>query len=162
MVVNSVIRNAADPSRYVFHVVTDPMYLPTMQTPTSGAHVGLHSTTEYTFLNASYSPVIRQIETGKQELSLLHYLRFYLPENEDGLLWKPDTVLSAGLMTFYTTTRPLEKSWHVMGLGYNPSVSHEEIRKAVVLHFNGNMKPWLDVAMNQYKLLWTKYVDSDM
>lgn len=31
VVVNSVIRNAADPSRHVFHVVTDPMYLPAMQ-----------------------------------------------------------------------------------------------------------------------------------
>lgn len=40
----------------------------------------LHSTDEYTFLDASYSPVIRQMETGKQEISLLHYLRFYLPE----------------------------------------------------------------------------------
>ncbi|KAJ4813977.1 Hexosyltransferase [Rhynchospora pubera] len=264
VVVNSVIRNAAHPSRHVFHVVTDPMYLPAMQVwfakqpPTAGTHVDLHSTAEYSFLDASYSPVIRQIETGNQELSLLHYLRFYLPEifpklkriilleddvvvqkdlaelwtvdlqgnvngavemcfggfrrynrylnftnqmvkerfspracawaygvnvfdlqawrreqcteqfhqyqqmNEDGLLWKPDTVLPAGLMTFYTTTKPLEKSWHVMGLGYNPSVSPEEIRKAAVLHFNGNMKPWLDVAMNQYKQLWTKYVDSDM
>ncbi|KAF3329205.1 putative galacturonosyltransferase 9 [Carex littledalei] len=264
VVVNSVIRNAADPSHHVFHVVTDPMYLPAMQVwfakrpPTGGAHVDLHSTAEYTFLDASYSPVIRQMETGKQELSLLNYLRFYLPEifpklkkiilleddvvvqkdladlwmvdlqgnvngavemcfggfrrynrylnftnqvvkekfspracawaygvnvfdlqawrtercteqfhqyqemNEDGSLWRPGTVLPAGLMTFYTTTKPLEKSWHVMGLGYNPSVSPEEIRKAAVLHFNGNMKPWLDVAMNQYKQLWTKYVDSDM
>jgi alpha-1,4-galacturonosyltransferase len=42
--------------------------------------VDLHSSAEYTFLDASYSPVIHQIETGKQELSLLHYLRFYLPE----------------------------------------------------------------------------------
>jgi alpha-1,4-galacturonosyltransferase len=24
------------------------------------------------------------------------------------------------------------------------------------------MKPWLDIAMNQYKNLWTKYVDNDM
>jgi alpha-1,4-galacturonosyltransferase len=31
VVVNSVIRNAADPSRHVFHVITDPMYLPAMQ-----------------------------------------------------------------------------------------------------------------------------------
>jgi alpha-1,4-galacturonosyltransferase len=97
--------------------------------------------------------------------TITQYFAFYFftyVQNEDGLLWKPGTVLPAGLMTFYTTTKPLEKSWHVMGLGYNPSISPEEIRKAGVLHFNGNMKPWLDVAMNQYKQLWTKYVDSDM
>jgi alpha-1,4-galacturonosyltransferase len=98
----------------------------------------------------------------KNNNTIFRFYFFTYVQNEDGLLWKPGTVLPAGLMTFYTTTKPLEKSWHVMGLGYNPSISPEEIRKAGVLHFNGNMKPWLDVAMNQYKQLWTKYVDSDM
>ena len=55
-----------------------------------------------------------------------------------------------------------EKSWHVLGLGYNPSVSMDEINKVVVIHFNGNMKPWLDIAMNQFKHHWTKSVDNDM
>ncbi|XP_039114556.1 probable galacturonosyltransferase 9 [Dioscorea cayenensis subsp. rotundata] len=86
----------------------------------------------------------------------------YQSLNEDGILWKPEAVLPAGLMTFYMTTTPLDKSWHVMGLGYNPSVNLEEIHNAAVIHFNGNMKPWLDVAMNQYKQLWTKYVDTEM
>jgi alpha-1,4-galacturonosyltransferase len=35
----------------------------------------------------------------------------------------------------------------------------EEIRNAAVVHFNGNMKPWLDIGMNQFRHLWTKYVD---
>lgn len=38
----------------------------------------------------------------------------------------------------------------------------DEINKAAVIHYNGNMKPWLDIAMNQYKSLWTNYVDNDM
>ncbi|KAG7574536.1 Nucleotide-diphospho-sugar transferase [Arabidopsis suecica] len=29
-------------------------------------------------------------------------------------------------------------------------------RNAAVIKYNGNMKPWLDIAMNQYKSLWTK------
>ncbi|KAJ3695617.1 hypothetical protein LUZ60_000994 [Juncus effusus] len=265
VLVNSVIRNSVNPSQHVFHVITDPMYLPAMQVwfakrpVTGGAHVDLHSFTEYSFLNSSSSPVIRQLESGKSDLSLLQYLRFYLPEifpklkrivlleddvvvqkdleelfkadlqgnvngaveicfggfrrynrylnfsnnnvvkerfnpracawsygvnvfdlnawrdeqcteqfhqyfemNKDGSLFNPNTVLPAGLMTFYATTKPLEKSWHLMGLGFNPSISPDEIKKAAVVHFNGNMKPWLDVAMNQYKHLWSKYVDSDM
>ncbi|KAJ8774961.1 hypothetical protein K2173_019965 [Erythroxylum novogranatense] len=81
--------------------------------------------------------------------------------NEDLTLWKDDT-LPPGLITFYSTTKSLDKSWHVHGLGYNPSISMDEISNAAVIHYNGKMKPWLDIAMNQYKNLWTKYVDNDM
>jgi alpha-1,4-galacturonosyltransferase len=81
--------------------------------------------------------------------------------NEDKTLWKLGT-LPAGLITFYSLTKSLDKSWHVLGLGYNPSISMDVINNAAVIHYNGNMKPWLDVAMNQYKSLWTKYVDNDM
>ncbi|KAL6861768.1 hypothetical protein ACP4OV_017468 [Aristida adscensionis] len=86
----------------------------------------------------------------------------YMEMNENDALWDSTSVLTAGLMTFYGNTKPLDKSWHVMGLGYNPSISPEAIRGAAVIHFDGNMKPWLDVALNQYKALWTKYVDTEM
>ncbi|KAK4440494.1 Galacturonosyltransferase 8 [Sesamum alatum] len=78
--------------------------------------------------------------------------------NENRTLWKLGT-LPAGLLTYYSTTRPLEKSWHILGLGYNPSISMNEIKNAAVIHFNGNMKPWLDIAITKYRPLWTKYVD---
>lgn len=76
-------------------------------------------------------------------------------------MWKSGT-LPAGLIAFYSTTKFLDKSWHVLGLGYNPSVSMDHINNAAVIHFNGNMKPWLDIALNQFKHLWTKYVDYEM
>ncbi|KAL0459929.1 UNVERIFIED_CONTAM: Galacturonosyltransferase 8 [Sesamum latifolium] len=78
--------------------------------------------------------------------------------NENRTLWKLGT-LPAGLITYYSTTKPLEKSWHVLGLGYNPSISMNEIKNASVIHFNGNMKPWLDIAITKFRPLWTKYVD---
>ncbi|KAG5624093.1 hypothetical protein H5410_009311 [Solanum commersonii] len=81
--------------------------------------------------------------------------------NEDRTLWRLGT-LPAGLMTFFSKTKSLDKSWHVLGLGFNPSVSMDEIHKAAVIHYNGDMKPWLDIALNQYKELWTKYIDSEM
>ncbi|KAK4409792.1 putative galacturonosyltransferase 9 [Sesamum angolense] len=81
--------------------------------------------------------------------------------NEDRTLWKLGT-LPAGLITFYSTTKSLDKAWHVLGLGINPSISMEEIDKAAIIHFSGDMKPWLDIAMNHYKHLWTKYVDNEM
>lgn len=61
-------------------------------------------------------------------------------------------------MTFYGLTHPLNKSWHVLGLGYNPSIDRTEIENAAVIHYNGNMKPWLEIAMTKYRPYWTKYI----
>jgi alpha-1,4-galacturonosyltransferase len=94
-------------------------------------------------------------------LLLTNKMNIQLMQNENRTLWKLGT-LPPGLITFYSTTKPLDKSWHVLGLGYNPSISMEEIKNAAVVHFNGNMKPWLDIAMNQFRPLWAKYVDYDM
>jgi len=35
-------------------------------------------------------------------------------------------------------------------LGYNPSIDRSEIDGAAVVHYNGNMKPWLELAMTKY------------
>ncbi|XP_047310918.1 probable galacturonosyltransferase 9 [Impatiens glandulifera] len=280
VVVNSVVKNALDPSKHVFHVVTDRMILAAMKVwfkrrpVEKGAHIEIKAVEDFTFLTPTYVPVLRQDEhankakstskdantmkfMGPKYLSMLHHLRFYLPEmypklnrilfleddvvvqkdltalwkidmdgrvngavetcfgsfhrysqylnfshplikqkfnpkacawafgvnmfdldawrsekltekyhywqnqNEDESLWESGT-LPPGLLTFYSTTKSLEKSWHVMGLGYNPSVSMDEINNAAVIHYNGNMKPWLDIALNQYKNLWIKYVDYEM
>lgn len=288
VVVNSAVKNAKEPWKHVFHVVTDKMNVAAMKVwfkmrpVEGGAHVEIKSVEDFPFLNSSYVPVLRQLESANLQkfyfensaenatkdvnnmkfrnpkyLSMLNHLRFYLPEmypklhrilfldddvvvqkdltalwridmdgkvngavetcfgsfhrfaqymnfshplirekfnpkacawafgmnifdldawrrekcteeyhywqnlNEDRTLWMLGT-LPPGLMTFYSTTKSLDKSWHVLGLGFNPSISMDEINNAAVIHFNGNMKPWLDIAMNQYKHLWTKYVDSDM
>ncbi|KAJ9562213.1 hypothetical protein OSB04_007373 [Centaurea solstitialis] len=285
VVVNSAVKNAEEPWKHVFHIVTDKMNLAAMKVwfkmrpVEGGAFVEVKAVEEFTFLNPSYVPVLRQMEAAKlliedkagneteevknaknrnpKHLSMLNHLKFYLPEmypklhrmlfldddvvvqkdltalwkldmdgkvngavetcfgsfhryaqylnfshplikdkfnpkacawafgmnifdldawrreriteqyhywqdlNEDQSLWKLGT-LPPGLMTFYSTTKSLEKTWHVLGLGYNPSISMDEINNAAVIHFNGNMKPWLDIAMNQFKHLWTKYVDNEM
>ncbi|KAK8532428.1 hypothetical protein V6N13_131757 [Hibiscus sabdariffa] len=287
VVVNSATKNAKEPWKHVFHVVTDKMNLGAMQVmfklkDYNGAHIEVKAVEDYKFLNSSYVPVLRQLESANLQkfyfentlenatkdttnmkfrnpkyLSILNHLRFYLPEmyptlhrilfldddivvqkdltglwkidmdgkvngavetcfgsfhryaqymnfshplikqkfnpkacawaygmnffdldawrrekcteeyhywqnlNENRTLWKLGT-LPPGLITFYSTTKPLHKSWHVLGLGYNPSISMDEISNAAVVHFNGNMKPWLDIAMNQFKPLWTKYVDYDL
>ncbi|XP_047337718.1 polygalacturonate 4-alpha-galacturonosyltransferase-like [Impatiens glandulifera] len=80
--------------------------------------------------------------------------------NEDRVLWKLGT-LPPGLITFYGLTHPLEKTWHVLGLGYNPSIDKSEIENAAVVHYNGNMKPWLELAMSKYRSYWTKYIKFD-
>ncbi|KHG15715.1 Alpha-1,4-galacturonosyltransferase 1 -like protein [Gossypium arboreum] len=285
VVVNSTIMNAKDPSKHVFHLVTNKLNFGAMNmwfllNPPGKATIHVENVDEFKWLNSSYSPVLRQLETASMKeyyfkadhptvsgssnmkyrnpkyLSMLNHLRFYLPQvypnldkilfldddivvqkdltglwsvdlhgkvngavetcgqsfhrfdkylnfsnhhisqnfdpnacgwaygmnmfdlkvwkkkditgiyhkwqnmNEDRALWKLGT-LPPGLITFYGLTHPLEKSWHVLGLGYNPSVDKKEIEHAAVIHYNGNMKPWLDLAMTKYRPYWTKYVKYD-
>ncbi|RZB53627.1 polygalacturonate 4-alpha-galacturonosyltransferase-like [Glycine soja] len=282
VVVNSTIVNAKDPSKHVFHLVTDKLNFGAMNmwfllNPPGKATINVENVDEFKWLNSSYCPVLRQLESATMKeyyfkaghptttgasnlkyrnpkyLSMLNHLRFYLPQvypkldkilfldddivvqkdltglwavnlngkvngavltcgesfhrfdkylnfsnphiaknfdpnacgwaygmnmfdlkvwkkkditgiyhkwqnlNEDRVLWKLGT-LPPGLMTFYGLTHPLNKSWHVLGLGYNPSVDRSEIDTAAVIHYNGNMKPWLEIAMTKYRSYWTKYV----
>ncbi|XP_051129791.1 probable galacturonosyltransferase 3 isoform X3 [Andrographis paniculata] len=80
--------------------------------------------------------------------------------NEDRTLWKLGT-LPPGLITFYNLTYPLDRGWHVLGLGYDPALNQTEIENAGVVHYNGNYKPWLDLAIAKYKSYWSKYVMLD-
>lgn len=78
--------------------------------------------------------------------------------NDERELWKLGT-LPPGLITFYNLTYPLDRMWHVLGLGYDPNVEPDDIQGAAVVHYNGNMKPWLELAMSKYKSYWNKYVN---
>ncbi|KAL8229535.1 hypothetical protein R6Q57_014435 [Mikania cordata] len=80
--------------------------------------------------------------------------------NHERQLWKLGT-LPPGLITFWNRVYPLDKSWHVLGLGYNPSVSQKEIERAAVIHYNGNMKPWLEIGIPKFRGYWNKFVDYD-
>ncbi|KAJ7962270.1 Hexosyltransferase [Quillaja saponaria] len=283
VVVNSAVMNAKDPSKHVFHLVTDKLNFGAMNmwflsNPPGKATIHVENVDEFKWLNSSYCPVLRQLESAAMKeyyfkaghptsasnlkyrnpkyLSMLNHLRFYLPQvypkldkilfldddiivqkdltglwavdlqgkvngavetcgasfhrfdkylnfsnphisrnfdpnacgwaygmnifdlkewkkkditgiyhkwqnmNEERVLWKLGT-LPPGLMTFYGLTHPLDKSWHVLGLGYNPSVDRSDIEKAAVIHYNGNMKPWLEIAMTKYRPYWTKYIKYD-
>ncbi|CAL5184060.1 unnamed protein product [Lathyrus oleraceus] len=78
--------------------------------------------------------------------------------NHDRQLWKLGT-LPPGLITFWKRTFPLHRSWHVLGLGYNHNVNQKEIERAAVMHYNGNMKPWLEISIPKFRSYWTKYVN---
>ncbi|KAK8572700.1 hypothetical protein V6N12_028747 [Hibiscus sabdariffa] len=55
----------------------------------------------------------------------------------------------------------LDSSWVVWGLGHDYGLDIESIKKAVVLHYNGNMKPWLELGIPKYKAYWKKYLNHD-
>ncbi|KAD6453198.1 hypothetical protein E3N88_07903 [Mikania micrantha] len=284
VVVNSTIKNAKEPEKHVFHLVSDKLNFGAMNmwfllNPPGKATIHVENVDEFKWLNSSYCPVLRQLESAAMKefyfksdhqstgssnlkyrnpkyLSMLNHLRFYLPQvypklnkilfldddivvqkdltglwrvdlkgkvngavetcgesfhrfdkylnfsnphiarnfdpnacgwaygmnvfdleewkkkditgiyhkwqnmNEDRVLWKLGT-LPPGLMTFYGLTHPLDKSWHVLGLGYNPTIDKRDIEKAAVIHYNGNMKPWLELAMTKYRSYWIKYIKFD-
>ncbi|XP_008782990.2 probable galacturonosyltransferase 4 [Phoenix dactylifera] len=97
-------------------------------------------------------------EWRKQNITELYHSWQKL--NHDRLLWKLGT-LPPGLITFWKRTFPLDQSWHVLGLGYNPHVDQKEIEQAAVIHYNGNMKPWLEIGMLKYRNYWSKYINYD-
>ncbi|CAI9270257.1 unnamed protein product [Lactuca saligna] len=76
--------------------------------------------------------------------------------NSERELWKLGT-LPPGLITFYGRVFPLERSWHVLGLGYNPNVSQKEIERAAVIHYNGNLKPWLEIGIPKFRGYWSRF-----
>ncbi|MQL73092.1 hypothetical protein Taro_005461 [Colocasia esculenta] len=80
--------------------------------------------------------------------------------NEDRTLWKLGS-LPPGLLTFYNLTYPLDRSWHVLGLGYDSGVEVKEVEAAAVVHYNGNYKPWLDLAIVRFRNYWSKFVKFD-
>lgn len=83
---------------------------------------------------------------------------YWLEQNSDQLLWKKGT-LSPGLLAFYGLMEPLDRRWHVLGLGYDMQVDDRLIDSAAVAHFNGNMKPWQKLSIGRYKHLWQQYIN---
>lgn len=287
VVVNSTVLHANEPEKHVFHIVTDKLNFAAMKmwflvNPPAGAEIQVENVDDFTWLNASYCPVLRQLESARMKeyyfkahqassltsgsdnlkyrnpkyLSMLNHLRFYLPEvypkldkilfldddivvqkdltplwsvnlqgmvngavetckesfhrfdkylnfsnpkisenfdpnacgwafgmnifdlkewtkrditgiyhgwqdmNEDRTLWKLGT-LPPGLITFYNLTYPLDRSWHFLGLGYDPALNQTGIDNSAVIHYNGNYKPWLDLAIAKYKPYWSRYVMFD-
>ncbi|KAF5785322.1 putative polygalacturonate 4-alpha-galacturonosyltransferase [Helianthus annuus] len=69
------------------------------------------------------------------------------------------TTLGATVLTFRGLLMDLDDTWVLSGLGHNYGITNEAINKAAVLHFNGNMKPWLELGISNYKVHWRKYLD---
>lgn len=83
---------------------------------------------------------------------------YWQEQNADQTLWKLGT-LPPALLAFYGLTEPLDRRWHVLGLGYDMNIDNRLIESAAVIHFNGNMKPWLKLAISRYKPIWNRYVN---
>ncbi|XP_022898387.1 polygalacturonate 4-alpha-galacturonosyltransferase-like isoform X2 [Olea europaea var. sylvestris] len=111
VVVSSTIANAKEPEKHVFHLVTDKLNLGAMNmwfllNPPGKATIHVENVDEFKWLNSSYCPVLRQLESAAMKeyyfksahpitfsagssnlkyrnpkyLSMLNHLRFYLPQ----------------------------------------------------------------------------------
>ncbi|XP_052157445.1 probable galacturonosyltransferase 7 [Oryza glaberrima] len=70
-------------------------------------------------------------------------------------------VLPAGLLAFQNLVHPIEAQWIQSGLGHDYGVNHGAIKKAGILHYNGNMKPWLELGIRRYRKYWRRYLPRD-
>ncbi|KAG5390755.1 hypothetical protein IGI04_032296 [Brassica rapa subsp. trilocularis] len=73
---------------------------------------------------------------------------YWQEKNRERTLWKLGT-LPPGLLAFYGLTEPLDRRWHVLGLGYDVNIDNRLIETAAVIHYNGNMKPWLKIGIGR-------------
>ncbi|KAJ8478265.1 hypothetical protein OPV22_021992 [Ensete ventricosum] len=69
--------------------------------------------------------------------------------------WKAGSSL-LGELLFDNHTMTLDRRWHVLGLGRHSSIRRSEIERAAVIHYDGNMKPWLDVALLTAEQKWRR------
>ncbi|KAK9282183.1 hypothetical protein L1049_005095 [Liquidambar formosana] len=94
-------------------------------------------------------------EWRRRNLTVLYHK--YLQLGDKRQLWKAGS-LPLGWVTFYNQTVALDRRWHVLGLGYDSSIERGNIERAAVIHYDGVMKPWLDIGIGKYKGYWKKYV----
>ncbi|XP_020584319.1 probable galacturonosyltransferase 7 [Phalaenopsis equestris] len=66
--------------------------------------------------------------------------------------------LPTSLLAFQGHVFPLDSMSIISGLGHDYHVSEDVIKTAAALHYNGNMKPWLDLGIPTYKKYWKKFL----
>lgn len=65
--------------------------------------------------------------------------------------------LHASLLTFLDLIYVLDDAWALSGLGYDYGLDTKAIKRAAVLHYNGHMKPWLDMGIPKYRRYWKNF-----
>ncbi|KAL6954710.1 putative galacturonosyltransferase 14 [Sarracenia purpurea var. burkii] len=73
-------------------------------------------------------------------------------------MWKLGT-LPPALIAFKGHVQVIDPSWHMLGLGYQNKTNIESVKKAAVIHYNGQSKPWLQIGFAHLRPFWTKYVN---
>ncbi|KAG4151116.1 hypothetical protein ERO13_D04G044700v2 [Gossypium hirsutum] len=82
---------------------------------------------------------------------------YWLKENlkSNLTMWKLGT-LPPALIAFKGHIHPIDPSWHMLGLGYQSKTNIEKAKRAAVIHYNGQSKPWLQIGFEHLRPFWTK------
>ncbi|GAB4851947.1 hypothetical protein Ancab_016137 [Ancistrocladus abbreviatus] len=67
----------------------------------------------------------------------------------------------ASLLTFQDLVYALDQTWILSGLGHDYGLDVQAIRKAAVVHYNGKMKPWLELGIPKYRKFWTRFLNRE-
>lgn len=67
----------------------------------------------------------------------------------------------ASLLTFQDLVYPLDDTWVLSGLGHEYGLDIHSVKDFAVLHYNGNMKPWLELGIPKYRSLWLKFLNRE-
>ncbi|KAF8093048.1 hypothetical protein N665_0392s0020 [Sinapis alba] len=89
------------------------------------------------------------------------YQKFYKQQMNGGGISREAVALQASLLTFQDKIYALDDKWALSGLGYDYYINTQTIKNAATLHYNGNMKPWLELGIPQYKNYWRKHLNRE-
>ncbi|KAK6919662.1 Glycosyl transferase, family 8 [Dillenia turbinata] len=96
-----------------------------------------------------------------REANITATYHYWLRRNlNSGLaLWLPGA-LPPALIAFEGHVHPIDPSWHVAQLGYQPpAFCRDTLEAARVIHFSGPAKPWLEIGFHEVRGLWTRHVN---
>ncbi|KAK8687995.1 hypothetical protein V6N13_086784 [Hibiscus sabdariffa] len=81
---------------------------------------------------------------------------FWLKENlkSNLTMWKLGS-LPPALIAYRGHVHPIDLSWHMLGLGYQNQTNIENVKRAAVIHYNGQAKPWLEIGFEHLRPFWT-------
>ncbi|KAF5750700.1 hypothetical protein HS088_TW03G01039 [Tripterygium wilfordii] len=95
-----------------------------------------------------------------RELDLTEIYWKFIQEVKIGEKSVEDHELAANLLTFQDVVYALD-GWALSGLGHDYLIDVRDIENAAVLHYNGVMKPWLNLGIPKYKPYWNKFLNRE-
>ncbi|PHU21550.1 putative galacturonosyltransferase 5 [Capsicum chinense] len=117
-----------DPEKVVFHIVTDSLNLPAMSM--------------WFVMNPPGKATIQIQSIDSFDWLSTKYNEYQQKQN--------------GLDPRHT--HALDRTWHLLGLGYDSGVTRAQIDQAAVVHYDGVMKSWLDIGIHKYNSYWNNHV----
>ena len=89
-----------------------------------------------------------------------HFVKLNYEHN--GELWTLGTQPILNLLYVHHRIGRLSRMWNIKNLGFDDKVSVNMLRRANLLHWNGERKPWTKDGIAKYKRIWLDHVPQGM